>query len=677
MKRVLYPAILLMNRLKMVYKFSLISVLFLLPIAGLSYLLVSQLNHSIALTQGEVDGLSVMRQVSELTRESIDYRDYRSVLKQRSEQTDIAKRSTEASDKIDALFKSLGSVKITFDEGGDWAKQLKQLEVAWTKLKKEDAYQSSLDPQFKYFEEFVQKVRAFMNSTVQISGLAQDSSREVQLLLQLTTSTLVNDASVIGQARAYADFGLIQGQLGSDMADSMNAIYDRLTNQDTTQQAALNVAINSIPSLGSDSGDLLTTVKKSLIKTRTALDTNVITPYHLSMPWAQMDALTSSQIAAVFQLNHKILDIIGKDLSNRLHDQVTQRFLIFAALILVLAVVVYLYIGFFLSVRGAINRFGQAARKVAAGDMTVRIQLKNRDELGQLTSEFNNMTEKMHQLIQVVSGTTSDVDLQAQRVTDTAKANSDAVYKQMEETKQISEAMHQMVETVQEVAESSQKVSDAANFADSEAEQGRDVVNESVATINRLAEEIRAAAEVINRVSQDSASISQVLVEIKAIAEQTNLLALNAAIEAARAGEQGRGFAVVADEVRSLSQRTHKSTEEIEEMIVRLQSGVKDAVKAMTNSHEVTNATVEQSGKVSDALGQIVASISTIVDMSHHIAQAAEEQAAVARNINVNVEQIGGLGQETADNAQETLSASNEMSGLTGSLQKLIATFRV
>jgi len=372
-----------------------------------------------------------------------------------------------------------------------------------------------------------------------------------------------------------------------------------------------------------------------------------------------------------------IFEVVHENLTSRLAAEMAQRRLIIAALIIILLIVVYLYVGFFMSVRNAISSFSRAARSVAGGDMTTHIDLENRDELGELTTEFNNMTDKMAELIRSVGRTTSDVDQQATRVNDTATANSQAVARQMEESGQINEAMNQMVEAVNEVTESAHRAADSAGNAEQDTEKGRQVVADTVGTINQLATEIASAVEVINRVSNDSDNISQVLVEIKAIAQQTNLLALNAAIEAARAGEQGRGFAVVADEVRSLSQRTHKSTEEIEGMISRLQSGVKEAVNAMTNSHEVTETTVKKSTEVTEALDRIAKGISLIVDMSHQIAQAAEEQSAVAKNVNANVEQISVLGQTTADNAEETLASSREMSDLTASLQRLVEAFKV
>lgn len=676
MKQLIYPAIALMNRLPMVYKFSLISILFLLPIGGLSWLVMTQLNQSVQTMTRGVEGLEQLRKAEQLLASTMAYRDYRApgILKN---EDDLIAASEEAADSVDAAFEALLAEDRSFDASGSWAEQVTALQQDWEALRADDNYQGSFDPQFKYYQEFVQKVVALLPATVEISGLGQDSSRQNQLLLGLAREALPEARSVVGQARSYGSFALVEGQVGYALSEVLNSIYDRLTNRASLLAPALAVATEASDQLSAQAGNSIDQVNESLTVVRDLLELNVISPMRLEMPWQEYDSQIRAQLDSYDELTLAIFNVVEANLSSRLEQEVNQRRLIVVALIAILLVVVYLYVGFFMSVRNAINRFTEAARNVAAGDMTTHIELRNQDELGELTDEFNSMTDRIAELIRSVSRTTGDVDQQAARVKDTAAANSEAVARQMEESGQINEAMSQMVEAVNEVTESAHRVADSAGTAESDTETGRKVVADTVETINRLAAEISGAVDVINRVSHDSDNISQVLVEIKAIAEQTNLLALNAAIEAARAGEQGRGFAVVADEVRSLSQRTHKSTEEIEGMISRLQSGVKDAVSAMTNSRDVTEKTVTKSGEVTEALDRIAQGISNIVDMSHQIAQAAEEQSAVSKDVNTSVAQIGDLGKTTAANAEETLGSSREMSELTASLQRLVEAFRV
>ena len=676
MKLLIKPAVSLMNRLPMFYKFSLISVLFLLPIVTLAWLVISELNRSVETMTRGVEGLEQLEKVDVLLRESMDYRDIRAPGKIKDDNGLLA-QSEESAERIGDVLEALNSANVQFDTSGSWAEQVSQLTADWEKLVSEDGYQSNIDPQFKYYQEFVQKVRALLSATIETSGLGQDASRENLLMLGLIREALPDARDILGRARAFGGYALLEGQVGYNMSEVLNEVYDQLTNRASLFGPSLEVTLDASPQLQSSAGSVFEELDGSMMRVRDALDVNVITPMRLEMSWQNFNGLIHDELAHFDDASAAIFDVVGQNLTSRLSEEVAQRQLIIAALVIVLLVVVYLYIGFFMSVRNAISSFSRAARSVAAGDMTTHIDLANRDELGALTTEFNNMTDKMAELIRSVGRTTSDVDQQATRVNATATANSQAVARQMDESGQINEAMNQMVEAVNEVTESAHRVADSAGSAEKDTEKGRQIVADTVDTINTLASEIASAVEVINRVNKDSDNISQVLVEIKAIAEQTNLLALNAAIEAARAGEQGRGFAVVADEVRSLSQRTHKSTEEIEGMISRLQSGVKEAVSAMTNSHDVTETTVKKSTEVTEALDRIAQGISMIVDMSHQIAQAAEEQSAVAKNVNTNVEQISVLGRTTADNAEETLASSREMSDLTASLQRLVEAFKV
>jgi methyl-accepting chemotaxis protein len=674
-KKLIAPAIALMNRLPMIFKFSLISFLFLLPIAGLSWLVMTQLNHSVAITTNSQAGLKQLEHVDELLRSAMNYRDYQAVAAFHDDKG-LHTRTEQAAVAVDGALNRLDSVAPLFDRSGVWADQVGQLREAWNTLRSKQVFHNRFDAQFTYNQEFVQKASTLLPATIELSGLVQTDSRENLALLKLLGNALPEARSAIGKARSYGIYALLEGQLSYDLGEQLNRIYDQLTNQESLLTPALAVAQEASPLLAAEAAGVQN-VSASALQTQAFVDANVLTPVRLEMTWETYDSALSGYLMDHQRLGAVAFNGLLQNLGDRLHLETNQRTLIIVSLLCVLILVVYLYIGFFVSVRTAINRFAASARQAASGDMTARIELSNRDELGELTGEFNSMTDRIASLIRSVGNTTAEVDQQASRVNATAVATSDAVSRQMHESEQIQEAMSQMTGAVNEVTESAHRVADSAGAAEKDTETGRQTVADSVTTIHQLATEISSAVDAIHRVSSDSGDISKVLVEIKAIAEQTNLLALNAAIEAARAGEQGRGFAVVADEVRSLSQRTHKSTEEIEKMISRLQSGVKGAVAAMTNSHQVTNATVEKSALVTGALDRIAAGISAIVDMSQQIAQAAEEQSAVTRDVNTSVAQIGELGLATAQNARGTLDSSREMSQLTASLQRLVETFRV
>jgi len=325
---------------------------------------------------------------------------------------------------------------------------------------------------------------------------------------------------------------------------------------------------------------------------------------------------------------------------------------------------------------GPLRTTVQQAQRVASGDLTHSQPSSRHDEVGQLQDAMHGMTQSLRNLIGRIGGGVSQIAAAADQLSAVTAQTSAGVQTQRVETEQVATAMHEMAATVQEVARNAEQASIAARQADQQARQGDRVVQDAVGQIGNLAGEVDQSAHAIEALHAESGRIGSVLEVIRAVAEQTNLLALNAAIEAARAGEQGRGFAVVADEVRALARRTHDSTEEIEGLIANLQRVAQQAVEQMQSSRSLTQRTVDLANEAGVALGRITESVSTIEQMNQQIAAAAEQQSAVAENISESVTRVRDIGDQSASATEQTAGASAELARLGVELQELVRQFR-
>ncbi|MBA5982887.1 cache domain-containing protein [Pseudomonas sp. MD195_PC81_125] len=311
------------------------------------------------------------------------------------------------------------------------------------------------------------------------------------------------------------------------------------------------------------------------------------------------------------------------------------------------------------------------------GDLTRRLNISSQDELGELAGSFNRFVDKIHGLVRQITEMTTQLTGLVTQVSDQAQRSDQAMERQRHETDQVATAINEMSAAAQEVAKSAQNAAVAAQQTDEEGQSAKRVVAGSIKQIHALVDDIRSSGVSLDSLQQDVSSIVGVLGVIRSIAEQTNLLALNAAIEAARAGEAGRGFAVVADEVRALASRTQISTQEIQSMIDRLQAGTQSAVEAMRRSSEAgdgTSAQANQAGASLDAMAELIA---TINSMNAQIASAAEEQTAVAEEINRSVHQIAVAVDSVADETQLGAQTSRSLAELGQRLGRLVGQFRI
>lgn len=426
-------------------------------------------------------------------------------------------------------------------------------------------------------------------------------------------------------------------------------------------------------------------IAKSLINTNLVSSINIIDHRGQTLAKAQDDEkgdghITQSGIAIEYN-GSKIgsYDIVfsTNELQATLQSQFINSLVVVACLLVASLVIVWwLAQSLILAPMAEVTRsLGNIAD--GGGDLTRRLPTENRDEIAALAHNFNRVLEHISHIIRNVVNVNEKVRTNVSTMSRATENTVSSTSQQLREIELVAAAVEELSASANEIARHAGDTAERTNATSILAEQGNEIVNSSLENVNRLTNQIESTAQKIQTLKNNSVNIGSVMEVIRTIAEQTNLLALNAAIEAARAGEQGRGFAVVADEVRSLAQKTRSSTEEIESIIVQLQRAADEAHQAMNASTAAARETIDTASKVGGALDKIRSNISIINDMNHQIATASHEQSSVANEVSKNVTQIHSLSEKVSDNAQVVNMSGSQLTQESAELQKELNSFRI
>jgi methyl-accepting chemotaxis protein len=675
LKLLMKPAMSLMSRLRFTWKFSLISSLFILPLLVLGIGLIAELKFQTDQISTEVQGLRSIKEIYSVMQTAERYRDIFQ-LDENSQNQALLEKGSALKQQLEIQIADLKAPLSGFNSES-LSKRYGDLVTLWAKIKSDPSPSRGVKAKYLHYNALVVSCKNLIKDTANTSRLVLDPEIETFLLINILTQQLPNATDSMGLGRAMGTLALNSGYINGELYELLDQSYVGLDRDFDIIVSSLAYSAEINPELLSPIDSKISKAVTSIQNLKEFLSINTIEAELLSMSWSEYFDGSSVYIDNVYEL---IFDAIPftESLLERRRDLLQRNFIFISISTAVLLIIIfYLLAGMYFSITDTVKKFKEDAFKATDGDLTVIMRETTKDELSELATIFNHMILNIREVVTLVKGTSDDVISLSQRLNETARISQNAITTQQKDINNLAGEIQDVEKTAQDVFSQTQN-----NVNESDEIHGKSLnsvksLEQALSDIQSLVQGIALSSENISKLDETGKEIEDVLMGIKTIADQTNLLALNAAIEAARAGEQGRGFAVVADEVRNLANNTVKSTEEISEKITNFNQSIREVVSSMDANQASAERTLASSNEVTHSLQDIQNAAEDIGKSSGNIADSSKTQNEMTVRANRHINTINDSVIQSTAVVEDVVKVTTELNSLTQQLSVLVGRFTV
>ena len=672
---ILAPAVHLANQLRFRTKFAVLAAIVLIPLVLLGTSVIHQINASIEVIRSEQLCQRYLLDVTPVLRLSMLQRALTNRLLggDSTAQADLSANQ----EKLEAAFSKLAATDRQFNTQLETGDRVQRLHTGAQRLIEQAKADANQNEMFDNWNDQLTETLNFVYYVSATSGMVLDEDYASLFMIDQSTLRLPRQINIVGQLRGLAS-GLHDGQTLS--AGSRGVIKSMLKNElliHKELQQSLALLRRREPALADSIQAPITSAFASLDSFRADLEVLIGAPSDTITGVQNLPAKGNAVVAELYKAQDTLQDALLNTLERRAQEKTSERLFILGMFAVLGLLLVYVFSGIYSAMRRTLNDALVATQLIAQGDLSARIQVRGKDEMADVGNGLNHMVQAFSSSLAQVERSSQSVSDAAERIgvsIDRAKRSMSA---QQSETEQVATAINEMSTSVADVAHNTEGAAHAAEHASQSSNAGLAKMQETRVTIEALADEVERSAQKVSALAQHSQQIGGVIEVIRNIADQTNLLALNAAIEAARAGEQGRGFAVVADEVRTLASRTQNSTEEIRRIIQELQLATDAAVEQMKAGKLRAKECIDSADQASTSLDAINDGVEQIVGMNTQIASAAVQQHAVSEDINRNVTEIRNGSVALMEGIEDNAVTAEELSLLAGELRTVVSRFKL